>query len=104
LSRAPSDPGTPLGVPACARVLAELFPNAGAASFFHISLIVATFCAGADPEGGDWGDRHPLKPTKLTFFTMILYNSINSIRNIRPFCRPLFGHSNVVKHISALLQ
>ena len=25
--------------------------------------------------GGDWGYRPPLKPTKVTFFTMILYNS-----------------------------
>ena len=27
----------------------------------------------------------PLKPTKVNFFTIILYNSENSIRGIRPF-------------------
>jgi len=34
---------------------------------------------------------------KVTFFTMILYNSENSICDIRLFCHPLFCHSNVVK-------
>jgi len=29
---------------------------------------------------GDWGDR-PLKPTKVTLFTMILYNSENNVRD-----------------------
>jgi len=33
---------------------------------------------------------------------MILYNSENGIRDIRPFCRPLFCHSNVVKYTSCL--
>jgi len=37
-------------------------------------------------------------------FTMILYNSENSIRDIRPFCHPLFSHSNFVKYTSSLLQ
>jgi len=35
---------------------------------------------------------------------MILYNSENSIRDIGPFCRPLFCHSSVVKHTSSVLQ
>jgi len=35
---------------------------------------------------------------------MIFYNSENSIRDIRPFCRPLFCHSSVVKYTSSLLQ
>ena len=48
--------------------------------------------AGADPGGGD---RPPLKPAKVTLFTMILYNLENNIRNIRPFRYPLFGHSTV---------
>ena len=34
---------------------------------------------------------------------MILYNSENGIRDIRPFFRPLFSHSNVVKYTSCLL-
>jgi len=45
----------------------------------------------------------PLKPRKATFFAMILYNSENSNRDIRPFCRPLFCHSSVVKSTSSLL-
>jgi len=45
-------------------------------------------------------DSPALKPTKVTSFTMILCNSENSIRDIRPFCRKLFCHSSVVKYIS----
>ena len=37
----------------------------------------------------------PVKPTKVTFFTMILYNSENSIRDIRPFCSQLLCHSSL---------
>jgi len=55
------------------------------------------FTAAADPERGD----RPLKPTKVTLFTMILYNSESSIRNIRPFYRPLFLHSSVEKYTSS---
>jgi len=51
---------------------------------------------GADPEGGDWVIS-PLKPTKVTVFIMILCNSQNSIRDIRPFCGKLFCHRSVVK-------
>jgi len=50
------------------------------------------------------GDRPPPKTYKLTLFTIIVYNSENSIRNTRPFCRPLFCHSSVVKCTSYLLQ
>ena len=35
---------------------------------------------------------------------MIFFNSENSIRVIRPFCRPLFCHSSFVKYKSSLLQ
>jgi len=58
-----------------------------------------------DP-GGRLGRSPPLKPTKVTLFTMILYSSENSIRDKRPFCRPLFchTHSSVVTCISFLLQ
>jgi len=46
----------------------------------------------------------PLKPAKVTLFTMIFYNSESSIRDIRPFCRPLFCYSSVEKLSSSLLQ
>jgi len=46
----------------------------------------------------------PLKPTKVTLSTMILYNSENSIRDIKPFCSPLICHSSVVKYTSSLVQ
>ena len=39
---------------------------------------------GTDPGGGAIGTISPLNPTKVTFFTMILYNSENSVRDIRP--------------------
>jgi len=45
-----------------------------------------------------------LKPTKDTLFAMILYNSENSIRDVRTFCCPLFRHSSVVKYTLSLLQ
>jgi len=45
---------------------------------------------------GAIGAIAPLKPAKVTLFTMILYNSENNIRDIRPFCRPLFGHITAV--------
>jgi len=44
----------------------------------------------------------PLKLTKVTLFTIILYNSENS--DIRPFCSPLLCHSSVVQYTSSLLQ
>jgi len=37
---------------------------------------------GVDPSGG----HRPLKPANGTLFTMILNNSENSIRDIKPFC------------------
>ena len=43
-----------------------------------------------------------LKPTKVTLFTTILYNSEKSIRDIRPFCHPLFCHSSGVKSFISL--
>jgi len=44
------------------------------------------------------------KTYELTLFTMIVYNSENSIRNTRPFCHPLFCHKSVVKYTSSLLK
>jgi len=52
------------------------------------------------------GSRKQLSPwlnlQKQRFFTMILFKSENSIRNIRPFCRPMFCHSSVVNLWSIL--
>ena len=56
---------------------------------------------GVDPGGTI---APPLKPTKVTLFTMIFYHSVNSIHDISPFCRPLLCHSSVVKYTSSLLQ
>jgi len=44
------------------------------------------------------------KPAKVTLLTVILYNSENTIRDARPFCRPLFWQSIVVKYTSSVLQ
>ena len=60
-------------------------------------------------QGQIWEGRLGWSPSflnlaKVTFFTMILYNSENSIRNIRSLCRPLFCHSSVVKYTAFLLQ
>ena len=58
--------------------------------------------------GGSKGGRlrrsSPLKPAKVTLFTMILNNSENIIRDIRPFCPDLFCHSSIVKYTSCLLE
>jgi len=35
-------------------------------------------------EGADPGDDFPQKPTKATLFTMILYNSEDKLRDIKP--------------------
>jgi len=47
--------------------------------------------------------RIPLKPSKVTIH-LSFCNSESSVRDIRPFCRPLLCHSNVVKYTSFLLQ
>jgi len=36
------------------------------------------------------GKSPPLKPTKVTLFTIIFYSSEKSIRDIKPFCRLFF--------------
>jgi len=46
----------------------------------------------------------PLKPTTVTLFTIILYNSESSIFDIRPFYLPLILHTSVVKYTSSLSQ
>jgi len=59
----------------------------------YLCSMVTNLTTGADP-----GEAiAPLKPAKVTLFTIILYIPENNIRDIRPFCRPLFCHSSVVK-------
>ena len=53
-------------------------------------------------KGSDWAIAPP-KPLKVTFFTIIVYNSENNIRGIRLFFRQLFCHTSVVKYTSSLL-
>jgi len=63
---------------------------------FDYVIVISVFVRKrpeANPERGDWSNRSPLKPTKVSLFTILLYNSENSIRDIRPFCRPLFCHN-----------
>jgi len=59
------------------------------------------YSVGTDPRGGAIA---PLKPKKVALFTMILCNSENNIRDLRPFCCALFCYSSVVKYASTLLQ
>jgi len=55
--------------------------------------------------GGQVGQSPPQKnSTKVTFFNTILNNSENSIRDVRPFCRPLLCPSSVVTYASSLLH
>jgi len=61
-----------------------------------INPIDSSDCRG----GSRRGRSPPLKLTKVTLFTMIFYHPDNGIRDIRPFCRPLFCHSSVVKYTS----
>ena len=46
----------------------------------------------------------PLKPTKVTLFTMILYDSENSTSDARSFGRLLFCENSVVKNALSLLH
>ena len=63
-------------------------------------------CISSIASGGSRGGRSPppLKPRKVNLFAIILRNSENSIRDTRPFKRPLFCHNSVVKYTSSLLQ
>ena len=59
-------------------------------------------CSGGARDAA--GAIAPVKPTKVTLFTIILYSSENNIRDIEPFRRLLFCHTNFFKHTSSLLQ
>jgi len=48
--------------------------------------------------GSGWGDRpSPETYESKTLFTMIFHNAEISVRDVRPFCRPLFYYSSVVE-------
>jgi len=47
---------------------------------------------GGSRGGGDC----PLKLAKVSLFTVILYNSEISIRDLKPFCHLLFCHSRLL--------
>jgi len=66
-----------------------------------LRIIGRHFSAGGVPVGAI-GAIATTKLTKLTLFSMILYNSDNSIRDMRTFCHPLFCHSSVMNilHLS----
>ena len=59
---------------------------------------------GVNPRGWRLGRSPPLKPAKVTLFTMILYNTEKSIRDIRSFCLALFCQSSFSKNTLSLLQ
>jgi len=70
-----------------------------------LSTVYFQRCGGniRKSQGGSRGGATvPLKLTKVTLFTMILYNSENSIRDVRSFWGQLFCHSGVVKYTSSL--
>ena len=52
----------------------------------------------SDSQGRIQGAIASSKPAKVILLTMILYNSENSIRDIKSFSRPLFCRSSVVKY------
>ena len=69
--------------PCCSRQTPHKIKRRAVEKFYRYLVVNA----GSDPAGCD---RPPLKPTKVTLFTMILYYSEKSVRAIRPFCRPYF--------------
>ena len=81
-------------------------------SMFFFTQHVCTSCAAPGAPGcfravtgESWGEIGAiLNKRKVSLFTQIFYNSENNIRDISPFCRPLFCHSSVVKYTSSLLQ
>ena len=66
-------------------------------------VAVGYLSTGSDTEGGDWGDRPP-KTSESNLIHHAFVQPWNSIRDIRPFCRPLFCCNSVVKYTSSLLQ
>jgi len=58
--------------------------------------------SGADL-GGDWGDRPP-ETNESSFIHHVFLQFGNGIRDIKPFCCPLFRHSSTVKYTWSFLQ
>ena len=83
----------------------KFFFSAALNSFLHVTIQNYQTYKRARRGGykgcGRLGRSPAPNPTKLTFFTMVLYNSENKIRHMRPMCRPLFYHSSVVKYTSS---
>jgi len=67
-------------------------------------LVIPQFTPRGGSKVGAIGSIAPPKIYESNFFTMILYKSENSIRDIKPFCRPLLCHSSFVKYTSSRLQ
>jgi len=61
---------------------------------------ISNVCRDGSRGGGD--RLH--KTYKSNFSRHDFYNSENNIRDINPFCRPLFCNSSVVKYTSLVLQ
>jgi len=85
---------------ACVHLRLSDYKNRAVCSQTHVNFntdIQARWDSGGSSRG-----IAPLKPTTETLFIMILYNSENNIRDVKPFCRPLFCHSNVwsILHLS----
>jgi len=70
---------------------------------FQVQIQAATLPLSRGGSRGGWGD-HPPKTYESMFIHHNFCNSENNIRDISPFCRPLFCDSNAVKYISSLLQ
>ena len=72
----------------------------------HVRSKSIVWTEGEKSQFGSSGGRspRPQKLTKVTLLTLILYKSENSICGTRPFCRPLFCHSSLVKYTSSRLQ
>ena len=83
----------------------EMYASVSLLYFVPIAIIevqILWSASGADPEKAIWTIALPLKPAKVTLFTISLYDPENNIRDIRQFCCPLFCHSSVVKYTSLL--
>jgi len=79
-------------------------PTWALGSLSLLSIRVDSLVTNVEAPGEATGTIAPIKPAKVTLSTIIFYNPENNIRDTRPFFRPLFCHSSVVKYISSLLQ
>jgi len=63
---------------------------------FALRLIAVNRSTSIQDQSQGSGRSSSIKATKVTLFTVILYHSEKSIRDIKPIYRPLFCHSGVV--------